>query len=173
MAARSRSGGRNAGKRDHQVGAVFNTMVKFFLDDDWPLARADDQSMIVSRYEGENADWVVVAQALEDEAISFVCCSLCPIAAPLGRFSDVAELLHRINLDLPAVGCFELDYDDGSLFVRTGLALEGAEVAPELIRNAVHVNVGLMDQYLPAIRAVAEEDEDALDALDALEECEE
>ncbi|MBC7340390.1 MAG: YbjN domain-containing protein [Firmicutes bacterium] len=79
--------------------------------------------------------------------------SVCPVNVPEGKRLAVAEYLTRANYGL-VIGNFEMDFRDGEVRYKTSIDVEGAEIAPALVRNLVYANVITMDRYLPGLLGV-------------------
>jgi hypothetical protein len=66
----------------------------------------------------------------------------------------VVEFLTRANYG-GVVGNFEMDLERGEVRYRTSLGVGNATLSPDLIRPLIHINLIMMDNYLPGLLAVA------------------
>ncbi|MBE9141503.1 YbjN domain-containing protein [Nodosilinea sp. LEGE 07088] len=153
---------------------VFAAMLDFFTKDDWSFLRIQGEPALRLAFEGQNGSWNCYARARE-EARQMVFYSLCPFTAPEDKRAAVAEFLTRANYGM-VLGNFELDFDDGEIRYKTSTVLEaggqrGGE-AEGVIREIVYTNVMIMNEYLPGIQAVLDEDvspEQAIHLVEAKE----
>jgi hypothetical protein len=150
-----------------EPGRVFDAMLRFFEDDQWPYIPAEGDLVLKLPFDGRNGRWVCFAQAREEHE-QFVFYSVYPVRVPEGRRPAVAEYLTRANYGL-ILGNFELDYGDGEVRYKTSLDVEGAELVPALIRQCVYANVLMMDQYLPGLVAILSEGLSPVEALAQVE----
>ncbi|MEL6492946.1 MAG: YbjN domain-containing protein [Cyanobacteria bacterium J06621_3] len=68
----------------------------------------------------------------------------------------MAQFITRANYGL-ILGNFELDYTDGEIRYKTSLDVESDRLTPALTKNLIYTNVMTMDQYLPGLLAVLEQ----------------
>jgi hypothetical protein len=143
-------------------------MLNFFEADDWPLVEDEDEPILYMNFQGENGQWHCLAKAreAEDQCVFY---SLYPEAVPEDKRSTLAEFLTRANYGM-ILGNFELDFDDGEIRYKTSIDVEGDRLTPTLVQNLVYTNVMTMDQYLPGILAILEQNLTAKDALDLVEQ---
>jgi hypothetical protein len=100
---------------------------------------------------GRNA--ALVVDVREERELILVYCIWAESVRPARR-PAMAELLTRANYGLPA-GCFELDYADGEVRLRTELEWHGLEVTKAAARHLVLRNATTFERYLIAIERVA------------------
>lgn len=143
--------------------SVFTTVTNFFDKEDWSFAQINEQTAIRLVFRGKNGQWNCYAKVNEDQKI-FIFYSVCPIAAPESKRTAIAEFIARANYGM-IIGNFELDYDDGDIRYKTSIDVEGDSITFPLIKQLVYTNVLTMDQYLPAIIAVVENDMSPVDAI--------
>jgi hypothetical protein len=119
-------------------------------------------------FQGENGQWHCLAKVreAEDQCVFY---SLYPEAIPEDKRSILAEFLTRANYGM-ILGNFELDFDDGEIRYKTSIDVEGDRLTPTLVQNLVYTNVMTMDQYLPGILAILEQNLTAKDALELVEQ---
>jgi hypothetical protein len=113
---------------------------------------AGDQPILQMGFQGENGNWLCYVEARE-EFEQFAFYSVCPANAPEGRRQAAAEFLTRVNYGL-VIGNFEMDLDDGEIRYKTSLDVGDTELNVPLVKNAVYMNVLMMDRYLPGIMAI-------------------
>ena len=84
---------------------------------------------------------------------AFAILSRFPIDCPEPKRQACAELLTRINFGM-ALGCFEMDFEDGMMFFKTTIPYDEEPPKPEQLDNLLSLNMSTMDRYLPAIMQV-------------------
>lgn len=131
---------------------IFQTIVQFFEEDGWSFARLEEQPILQMGFQGENGSWLCTAEARQ-EYEQFVFYSVCPVQAPEEKRLILAEFLTAVNYGL-VIGNFEMDLDDGEVRYKTSLDVGGDELSEALVKNAVYMNILMMDRYLPGILAV-------------------
>lgn len=148
-------------------GPIRDALQSFFDASGWPVDAVEQpRPALQSEFEGEDGTWMCYALALEDadQALFY---SVYPDAIPHDRRGPVAELITRINFDLP-IGNFELGLDTGELRMKTSIDVDGDSISVPLVRNLVTANVVVMNRYLPALRSVAFDHQSPADALNDL-----
>jgi hypothetical protein len=95
----------------------------------------------------------LVVDAREERELVLVYCILAE-SVPPSRRSAMADLLTRANYGLPA-GCFELDFADGEVRLRTELEWHGLQVTEAAARHLLVRNATTFERYLRAIERVA------------------
>ncbi len=157
------------------MGVIFETMGAFLREDDWGINQIGESLGYSMTVKGENGQWACVAQAEEDARI-FLFYSVSPLDVPAAKRADMAEFTARANFNT-LVGNFELGLDTGDLRYKTSLslkeipdaALESRGVLTTMIKQLVHINVFMMDQYLPGILAVCNDGVTPKDAIARIE----
>jgi hypothetical protein len=134
------------------MGAIFDTVVRFFEEEEWSFTQREDQSLIQLMFQGDNGQWSCYAQAREDLA-QLVFYSVCPVNVPEDKRLVVSEFLTRVNSNL-LMGSFEMDFDDGQVRFRTGIAIGEMGLSTGLVEPLVHANLLLMDLCLPHLMTV-------------------
>lgn len=105
-------------------------------------------------HEGANGPIEVVIHSRE-RAEQLLAYARWPEVVPEDRRAEVMELVTRINPQLPGAW-LELDLDEGRVSARCTLNARGTEVADDTFaENVIWMAVSTMDEYLPAVRAVA------------------
>jgi hypothetical protein len=146
---------------------IFNEMVYFFEEDEWPFDQIADLPAIRSGFSGKNGKWLCYAHARE-EVEQFVFYSVLPVNVPPNRLAAAAEFITRANHDM-IIGNFEMDYDDGEIRFKTSIDVEGDELTFDLIKQVVYNNVTTMDHYLPGVMALIYTDISPLEAIKKIE----
>jgi hypothetical protein len=134
---------------------IYPALIDFFTQDDWPFSKVQGEMALQIPFQGENGTWLCYARAQEEQQ-QFIFYSICPIAIPKPKRSKLAEFITRANYGM-TIGNFELDYTDGEIRYKTSIDVEGDRLTPVLIKRLVYTNVAMMDEYLPGIRAVVEQ----------------
>jgi len=140
---------------------MMSTVTAFLEEEGWAFFPNDEGDEVLTLCRGNNGQWngqFVIRE--EEEQLLFY--SLCPFHATESTRDEVVELLMRANHAL-ALGCFDLDYDDGAIRFRTGIDIEDDRLTVALVRNLVVANVTMMDLYLPDIAQAIGPGEDELD----------
>jgi hypothetical protein len=134
------------------MARILDAARHFFESDGWTFSQVEDHPILHLPFQGDNGRWSCYAEARE-EFEQFAFYSVCPVNAPADRRPAVTEFLTRANSGL-LIGNFEIDLADGEICYKTSLDVGDAELTPALVKNAVYMNVLMMDQYLPGIMAV-------------------
>lgn len=142
-------------------------MIKFFTADDWTFTKVQGEPMLQMGFQGENGAWTCYARAREQQQ-QFVFYSICPVNAPENKRPAIAEFITRANYGM-MIGNFELDFSDGEIRYKTSIDVEGSSLTFPLIKRLVYANVMMMDEYLPGIRAVIDEEVEVKDAIAQIE----
>ena len=142
------------------MGAIYDTMVRYFDRIDWSYAPIEGETAVVLRFDGDDDGWSCVGQALEDQQV-LLFFSLLPVDVPAGRLPAVAELAARANFGM-LTGAFEVSFDTGDVRFRTSVRLEALDdgayaelgLAEQLVHETVRTNVVTMNAYVGGLRAV-------------------
>ncbi len=162
--------GRDEGD-DEAVSTISEAISTFFERHDWPVDHFDDvegelggdsdtspDRVSIASVTGEHGSWPLVVAIVGIEAQYLVVHSIVPVVAPPGERGGVLELLARMNDGL-VDGCFELNFDDGTVRLRSAiplrsLALLDVETLTNLVGDVVTSNVSTADRFIPALKAV-------------------
>ncbi len=147
---------------------MFQTVINFFTQDDWSFTRIQGEQGLRLGFQGDNGTWNCYAQTREDLE-QFVFYSICPIHAPESRRSAAAEFITRANYNL-IVGNFEMDFTDGEIRYKTSIDINPNQLIADTLKRLVYANVMTMDEYLPGIIAVIEQDVSPEVAIAQIEE---
>lgn len=134
------------------MSTIFETMVTFFEQDEWPYSQIDTESALRLIFQGSSGKWICYAQARETQQ-QFVFYSVCHATVPEEKRLIMSEFFSRANYGL-IIGNFEMDFSDGEIRYKTSIDVENDRLTPALIKNLVYANVVTMDHYLPGIMAV-------------------
>ena len=130
--------------------------------------RIKGDSALRLSYQGKNGQWNCYAQVREEQQ-QFIFYSICPLQIPEAKRIAIAEFITRANYGL-LIGNFELDFSDGEVRYKTSIDVEGNRLNFDSIQNLVYTNVSIMDEYLPGIIAVVENNVSPEDAVISIEE---
>ncbi len=147
---------------------IFDTMMRFFKEDDWKFRQMEGKPILQLGFKGENGSWMCYAQA-KDEVDRFVFYSVMETNIPPNKRSAVAEYLTRANYGL-VIGNFEMDFSDGEVRYKTSIDVEGGELTTGMVKTLVYTNVLMMNKYLPGIMAVVYADASPADAVAKVEQ---
>jgi len=153
------------------MGELFDSIRKFFTDDEWYFMQLDEQTVLQMGFQGTNGKWTCYAQVNEEQRLFFFY-SVCPINVPEERRPQVAEYITRANYGLK-IGNFELDFEDGEVRYKTSVDVENDDLTQALVSNHVYANTWTMDRYLPGLLAVVYGDVQPKDAIEQVEKGEE
>jgi hypothetical protein len=149
-------------------GDIFDIVVKFFEEEDWPFAKVEGESALRLTARSNNGQWTCYAQAIEEDE-EFIFYSICPVNTPENKRLTMAEFLTRANYGL-SLGNFELDFEDGEIRYKTSINVGGDILSKALIMNLVDINITMMDTYLPGILTVIESDVSPAEAIEQIEQ---
>jgi len=134
------------------MGRLFETVEKFFIEDEWNYVQVGDSPIFKLDFVGENGEWPCYAQ-VNEELEQFVFYSVCSVRVPKSKRPAIMEFLHRVNFGL-IIGNFEIDADDGEIRYKTSIDVEGDNLTYALIKRLIYPNVLMMDKYYPGIMAI-------------------
>jgi hypothetical protein len=149
------------------MAQIFNEMVLFFEEDEWPFEQIAELPAIRTGFAGDNGKWTCYAQAREDME-QFIFYSILPVNVPPNRLGAMAEFIARANYGM-IIGNFELSYDDGEVRYKTSIDVEGDDLSFPLIKQMVYANVATMDHYLPGLMTVIYTDVTPAQAIERIE----
>lgn len=156
------------------MSTISEAISAFFARHDWPVDHFDDVAgelggeadtapdrVSITSVKGDHGTWPLVVAIVGVEAPYLVVHSIVPPIAPHGDEVSVLELLARMNDGL-VDGCFELNFDDGTIRLRSAvplqsLALLDVETLTNLVGNIVTSNVATADRFIPALEAVIDD----------------
>lgn len=153
------------------MSAIAEAVAAFFERHDWPVDHldaddsdnADDSGLgpervSITSVKGEHGTWPLLVAIVGEELSYLVVQSVVPPEAPNGDEVAVLELLTRMNDGL-VDGCFELNFDDGTIRLRSAVPLHSlgaldVETLTNLVGDLVTGNVTTADRFIPALEAV-------------------
>ena len=106
--------------------------------------RSDEQTWLF-KLAGEDLSWLTSIVVLAENDQVLVHGEL-PVEVPPPLRADLATWAARANRGLP-IGNFEVDVDDGGVWCKTSLDVEGDELTDALLHNLVAANHALIDRY--------------------------
>ncbi|MBE9031492.1 YbjN domain-containing protein [filamentous cyanobacterium LEGE 11480] len=154
--------------------SLLTALTNFLDSEDWPYAKlpanADNDPTTTLRlsFRGDNGQWPCYAK-LNQQQQTLCFYSIAPIPAQPDQQPATAEFITRANYGM-ILGNFELDYSDGEIRYKTSIDVEGDNLTPALIQNLVYTNVMTMDQYLPGLLAVLEQNATPQQAIALVEQ---
>jgi hypothetical protein len=153
--------------KEYSELSIFDTVIKFFTDDDWSFAKVQGEPTLRMLFQGKNGTWTCYART-RVEQLQFVFYSICPVKVPKPKRRALGELIARANYGM-IIGNFELDFVDGEIRYKTSIDVEGSTLTFPLIKRLVYTNVMMMDEYLPGITAVTKGEASPEDAIAQIE----
>ena len=146
---------------------IFQAIVNFFKEDNWPFVQIKGQSALRLAFEGKNGKCDCYAQARETQQ-QFIFYSVCPVKVPKLKREAIGEFINRANYSM-IIGNFELNFADGEIRYKTSIDVEGDRLTSALIKRLVYANVMMMDEYLPGIMSVIDRDVSPVEAIAQIE----
>jgi hypothetical protein len=135
------------------MSVLLEAVQRALQEDGWPCQLLDDPPGLQAIYRGDHGQWVCQAEVFEDRDL-LLFYSICPLLAPVERRGAMAECLTRANSAV-LMGTLQMDFESGEICCRTSLDTNGGVPPAGEIRSLAYANVIMLDQYLPAIMAVA------------------
>lgn len=132
------------------MNSAYMRFVEFFARQGWTYYQHADQPVLYLHFHGENAFWGCRAVA-GVESIAFI--SQFPSRVPVNQRATCAELLTRLNFGLKHA-CFELDFKDGFVRVRTSQMGEANAITLQNIADIVFANLCAFDHHFCVIMRV-------------------
>lgn len=114
-----------------------------------PYQRPDAETFLF-RLEGSESTWFTSVSVVPVNAQVIVYGEL-PVDVDPPHRPDLATWAARANRGLP-VGGFEVDLDDGGVWAKTSLDVEGDDLSDALVENLVGTNHALVERYLPGLQ---------------------
>jgi hypothetical protein len=131
------------------MGRIFDSMVKFFEEDNWHFVQEEGESRLLMTVVGSSGDLTCLAEAREEQK-TFVFYTIFGVNIPKHRRRDAAEFFTRANSGL-VLGNFEMDMDDGEVCYKTSISVEDAPLTSSEIRKLVYLGILMADRYLPGL----------------------
>ncbi len=149
------------------MSSLFETLRGLLDEQEWEYDVEEEDEVAAFGYEGDTTQWEVYVRTLPEEE-QIVVYSVAPDVVAPERRAAAAEYVCRANFGL-VVGNFELDFDDGLIRFKTGCDLEGLELNRTMLTNLVFANLSAMDDYLPGLLAVINNDKEPAEAIEVVE----
>jgi hypothetical protein len=147
--------------------SIFSSVVNFFIEDDWQFAKLETQPTLHLAFQGKNGKWDCYAKTREQQQ-QFVFYSVSPVNVPENKRLPITEFITRANYGM-IMGNFEFDFTTGEIRYKTSIDVEGDNLSFALIKQMVYANVMMMDEYLPGIMAVIEQEVEVKEAISRVE----
>ena len=129
---------------------------EFCREDNWNYLQLNDGITLQLSCQGQNGQINCYARSY-DQQNQLIFYALYPLVIPEEKRINIAELITKINYGM-IIGNFELDFNDGELRYKTSIDVDGDRLSTALVKRLVYNNVLTIDQYLPAITAVINEE---------------
>jgi len=111
-----------------------------------------DKTIFWLSFKGENTSFK--SYYTTDEKMRwFRLLSVTDFKVPAGKRNLAAEYLTRVN-DVRSLGCFDMDYDDGTVLYRIGVDTEGGELVEKMIDNITIDSQIAMEKFIPGLLKV-------------------
>jgi hypothetical protein len=146
---------------------IFSAIVNFFTEDDWPFTKVTGEPVWRTAFQGKNGKLNCYAKARTNRW-QFVFYSISPVNVPESKRLALAEFIARANYGT-IIGNFELDFSTGEIRYKTSIDIEGSTLTFSQIKQLVYTNTMMMDEYLPGIKSVIDEEVEAADAIASIE----
>ena len=140
---------------------------EFFFADNWNYLQLNDGRTLQVNCQGKNGQINCYARSY-DEQSQLIFYSLYPMPIPEDKRAIVAELITKINYGM-IIGNLEMDFADGELRYKTSIDVDGDRLSTALVKRLVYGNVLTMDEYLPAITAIVNEESTIDEAIKLVE----
>jgi len=144
---------------------LFDTAVRFFVEDDWRFEREEQKHILYMRFRGDSGAWSCMMR-IGGHVVAFY--SVADVRVPEDKRGAVGEFINRANYGLP-VGNFAMDHSDGEFRFKTSAYVKESAFGVNHMRNLVYINVMTMDRYLPGLMQVIYGDVSAEEAVRKIE----
>ena len=134
------------------MGPIFERLVDFYKQIEWPMVQVPNEPILSTTYQGNNGQSVVVVSA-DDHQQNVAMFARAPRACPPERHDAMAAFFTRINFGL-LIGAWVIDTTDGEVRFRIGQDCKAIEPTFEVIKRMTLYTVMTMDHYIPALEAV-------------------
>lgn len=129
----------------------------------WDLREVEELSGTILEMDYVGSEGEFKCQLLvRNKRREFICYALYPKAVPPSKLLALAELFILHNTD---IGNFELDWDSSQLRYRTSIDFHGSQFNPVLAIRQAFICADFMNQNLPVLGLVIEEDVPPADAI--------
>jgi hypothetical protein len=131
---------------------IYPLMMTFFTQEGIPFQEMDDHLILRIPINGENGFWDCFVEAREEDRQCLIY-SVYRERVPQFKRLAMAEFITRANYGLP-MGCFEMEFDEGEVRLRTSVNLESERLSLGLLRPLFYANNAIMDRYFKGITLV-------------------
>jgi hypothetical protein len=135
------------------MGRMFDTMVRYFIEDEWPIRQVEGKPVIQTGYSGQNGDFPCIAFVNEEMGLFSFYVKI-PVTVPKDKFGPMTMFMAHLN-NQATIGRFLLDLESGDIGFRQTIEADGSELTENMVRNAVMACYSLADAHCAAIDAVA------------------
>lgn len=143
-------------RRDIVSSPLLVALTQFFEQEQWLFTPIPNQPILYLKCQGQNGQWECFS-IVQEESDRILFYSVVEQKVPENKYPPMAELIGRINSGLP-VGNFELNFSNGEVRCKTSLETPGSFPTLTLLNRLAYHNIGLMDNYIPAIIRVINTD---------------
>lgn len=132
--------------------SAFDAVIDAFLAErEMDVARPDAETWLFRLGGDHDLTWyvsIVVVPELDQVIVH----GELPVDVPPPLRADLATWAARANRGLP-IGNFEVDLDNGGVWCKTSIDVEGDELSDALLHNLVAANHALIDRYAAPLAA--------------------
>jgi hypothetical protein len=142
---------------------LFNTLVDFYKSIPWDMAQIPNETVLHTRYKGNNEDlWDFVVASLEEEN-TVVMFARSPLPCPSEKFDEFSIFMQKANFTMN-LGAWVMDRGDGEVRFRVGFDVGAYELTQLYLRKLTIYTNMTMETYLPGIRALIKDGKSAREA---------
>lgn len=134
------------------MATLFDTVKAFFEEDEWEYECHEDDTFFRVRLNAENGVLEGHGHTVEDRSL-LIFYTTFPVKVAAEKRSEMAELLTRIN-DSLRIGNFEMTFDTGAVYFRSGVSYAGLVPSTETIKGVVYNSFSTMDDFIPVMMSV-------------------
>lgn len=142
------------------------TIDEFLLERGLAYLRADPVTWVFES-EGDSGVWNTQITVVPEYFQVIVFADM-RLVVPREKRLDLAEWAARANRGLP-VGNFEVDLDEGAVWFKTSIDVEGDELTPALFENLLAANFITTDTYLGPLKRWLNDEISNVEAVAAAE----
>lgn len=135
-----------------KLDQIYPLMTTFFTQEGIPFEAMEDHLILRIPINGENGFWDCFVEAREEDRQCLIY-SVYRERVPQYKRLAVAEFITRANYGLP-MGCFEMEFDEGEVRLRTSINVESEKFSLGLLRPLFYANNAIMDRYFKGLTLV-------------------
>ncbi|MGB3402716.1 MAG: YbjN domain-containing protein [Microcoleaceae cyanobacterium] len=147
---------------------IYPLMMTFFTQEGIPFQEMDNHLILRIPINGENGFWDCFVEAREEDRQCLIY-SVYRERVPQFKRLAMAEFITRANYGLP-MGCFEMEFDEGEVRLRTSINLESERFSFGLLRPLFYANNAIMDRYFKGLTLVLNGKAIAKEAITMIED---